>query len=500
MTTTRARKQAAPKEPPADALVMAPTTPPAVDQRLVNLPLDVIEPNPRNPRRDLGDLTGLVASIQALGILEPLLVELIEDGPVAPRRVVLLAGHRRLAAAQLAELDEVPCIVRSSTRGPAERLEMALVENLQREGLAPLDEAEGYSELVRLGLSQRAIADRVGCSQSHVSKRLALLDLPGHVQARITKGTLPLEAAAALVRLKDFPDKLKKAAGEDPSKIAYAVERAEQDIAWETKAAELIDVAKGKGWAVVEAPADPYNRTGRSYKTLARWGYSEAELDVDVSKHETEPCHGVMIPTKRAWPYLETPSATSVCTDPARHGPKGGSKLKAKAQPKPKDPHAEARAKADAERARENADRQAAAEARFAVLTKAVADHRNTRGRSSAAMTLTLASIVGRGLTELDVHSAALAAQLLGIPTGDDEDTWYEVLESYANAGDHELHRAALAFALADAETVLRSPWRHSFSDPSIARHFAYLATLGYEPSPWEKAKLDEAAEASRAD
>ena len=499
--TTRARKQAAPKEPPADALVMAPTTsatealrPSAVDQVLVTLDLDAIRPGPHNPRRDLGELEGLAASIRAVGILEPLVVEWAE----ASSPYMLLAGHRRLAAARLAGLSEAPCLVRRGAATEAERMEIALVENLQREGLAPLDEADGYRTLVDLGLSQRAIAQRVGCSQSHVSKRLALLELPSHVQARIVKGTLPLEAAAALVRLKDHPAKLKAAAGADPSRMADVVTQAEREIAWEAKRTELVDVAGGLGFPVVDEPPGPYLK--RSFKTLARWQHSEAELDLDVRKHEAEPCHAVMIPGDRRWPHLDTPSATSICTDPARHGPKGASKLKAKVQPKSKDPHAEARAKADAERARETADRQAAAEARFTVLTKAVADHHNTRGRSSAAMTLTLASIVGRGLTELDVHSAALAAQLLGIPTGEDEDTWYEVLESYANAGDHQLHRAALAFALADTENDLRSPWRHSFGDPSIARHFAYLATLGYQPTPWEKAKLDEAAEATRAD
>lgn len=490
MTTTRARKQAAPKEPPADALVMAPTTsatealrPSAVDQVLVTVDLDAIRPGPHNPRRDLGDLEGLAASIRAVGILEPLVVEWAE----ASSPYMLLAGHRRLAAARLAGLSEAPCLVRRGAATEAERMEIALVENLQREGLAPLDEADGYSTLVDLGLSQRAIAQRVGCSQSHVSKRLALLDLPSHVQARITKGTLPLEAAAALVRLKDHPAKLKAAAGADPSVIAQEVERAEAVIAWEAKRDELVAVAKDKGWPVVHEPA--WN-TKKSFATLAHWN-GPPELDLDAKLHQAEPCHGVMVPSDPPrWYSIGTPSATSVCTEPARHGPKGASSLKAKGKAK-----AAKRQPAEWEikEARERQDRKAAAEARAVVLAGALAAFKPP-ARPSVELTMTLRASVGR---LMGWDAAQVAGELLGLEPPEKGSTWYPVVEEFAAQGTLQLHRAALGLAFAGLEVQLRS--NHGGFD-DVTEYYAYLATLGYEPSPWEKAKLDEAAEASRAD
>lgn len=278
MTDTATRPPATLLDDPLpEELHPAPPAPPApVEQTFELLPVSLIRPGPHNPRRDLGDLEGLAASMRAVGILEPLIVEKY-SGPLAQEPYTLLAGHRRLAAAKLAGLVDVPCLIRATEASPALRMEMAIVENLQREGLAPLDEADGYRELVKLGLPQRAIAERVGCSQSHVSKRLGLLALPTHVQKRVEKGTMPLEAAAALTRLKDHPDKLKAAAGEDPSAIVRAVERAEQEIAWEAKVAELREVAKGKGWKVVDEPQDRWSK--RSFKTLAKWGYDDRELE-----------------------------------------------------------------------------------------------------------------------------------------------------------------------------------------------------------------------------
>lgn len=481
MTTTRARKPRTTPEPPPEALVMAPTTatPAPAERTYALVPVGALMPSANNPRRDLGDLDGLAASIRSVGIQEPLLVEWSE--PSAP--YVILAGHRRLAAARIAGLAEVPCLVRRKASTPAERMEIALVENLQREDLSPLDEARGYAELVRLGLSQRAIAERVGCSQPQVSKRLALLELPSPVQARVAKGTLPLEAAAALVRLKDHPDKLKAAAGEDPSAIVRAVERAEADIAWEAKRSELCAIAKGRGWDVVDEPANGYGN--RPWKTLARWQYAEAELVLDVRKHESEPCHAVMIPGDRRWPHLEAPSATSICTEPARHGPKGASKLKAKVPAQPKGPAQDpAWAKLQEERRKAEAERQVAATARRAVLAKGVAEHKAPRS-TSPALALTLRAVL-RWAAEFDLDEAACG--LLGLELGDDNEAY--PLEDYAAAGTDHLHRAALAVTVAEVEGDLRYG---SFAGDRVAAHFAWLAELGYEPSPFEAAELARA-------
>jgi ParB family chromosome partitioning protein len=451
-------------EPLPAELHITPPPAPVVEQAFESVPVSLIRPGPHNPRRDLGDLDGLVASIRAVGILEPLVVERYE-GPLNVEPYLLLAGHRRLAAAKLAGLVEVPCIVRATASTPALRLEMALVENLQREGLAPLDEADGYRELVKLGLSQRAIAERVGCSQSHVSKRLTLLELPSHVQKRVEKGTMPLEAAAALTRLKDHPEKLKKAAGEDPSAIVRAVERAEEEIAWEAKVAELRDIAKGKGWKVVDEPVNDWD--SRKFKTLAEWRYHGAELDIDPRKHQPEPCHAVMVPTRRTY-HSEKPKATSVCTDPARHGPKGASELKAKG---------------------------ATAAPKRQLSTYEIKE-RPAR-RADTELTIALSACVHLA----DAEVARIACELLGLEPlkVHGASAWRNTLRQAAGEGSPKLQRAAFAVGLAEVEMRLR--WNHTmFMGDRVAEHFSYLASLGYQTSPFEDAKLAEAAEAEKED
>jgi ParB/RepB/Spo0J family partition protein len=493
-TTTRARKPATPTTPdvPPDALVMAPTTngadaPPVVDQTYAMVPIGAIKPNPDNPRSGLGSIEAmeqLIASIRALGIQEPLLVEW--SAPSEP--YVLLAGHRRLHAAEQAGLTEVPCMVRRTATSAALRMEIALVENLQREGLAPLDEANGYAELVKLGLSQRQIAERVGCSQPHVSNRIALLGLPSPVRARIAKGTLPLEAARALVRLRDHPDKLKAAAGADPSMIGQEVERAEKVIAWEAKRDELVAVAKGRGWPVVDEPSWSAKR---SFKTLSHWN-GPPELDVPIAKHEAEPCHAVMIPgDPPQWYSIGVPHATSVCTDPARHGPKGASELKAKVPRQTKRQPAEWEVK-EAQDRKDRKDRKAASEARAAVLAAALAAYKPP-ARPSIELTITLRASVGR-MMGWDV--AQLAGELLALDPPEKGSNWYPVVEAFAAQGAAQLHRAALALAFASGELGLRGHYGR-FGEDVVAEHYAYLATLGYQPSPWEQGKLDEAAKAA---
>lgn len=436
------------------------------------LAIDRIRPGPHNPRRDLGDLDGLAASITAVGIVEPLIVEPEAGNASWP----LLAGHRRLAAAKLAGLTEVPCIIQATAATPTRRLEVALVENLQRADLAPLDEADGYATLVGLGLSQRRIAERVGCSQSHVSKRLDLLALPKPIQARVAKGTLPLAAAAALVKLKDHPAKLKAAAGEDPSRIAYAVEQAEADIAWQAKRTELVTLAKDKGWPVVDEPN--YHGAQRSFRTLAVWGYRDAELDIPVRAHAAEPCHAVMIPGDSNYRGIP-PSATSVCTDPARHGPKGGSALKVKTPPKPAKAKVTDDQRAEAQR---RLDRKAAGEARTAVLIPALAAHRAPSRSPALAMTLT--ALVHKAGWD----TAAIACRLLGLPL-DKDDRPHEFLYDYAARGNHELHRTALSVAAAGTEATLSGPYGR-WAGEEVTAHYAWLATLGYQPTPFEVAEL----------
>lgn len=491
-TATRPAEELPMGEPLPDELQITPPAPPVVQQSLWTLKVTDIRPGPHNPRRELGDLDGLVASIHAVGILEPLVVELAVDGygaGTAGDIYVLLAGHRRLAAAKLAGLVEVPCLVRQGASTPALRMEIALIENLQREGLAPLDEADGYLQLTKLGLSQRQIADRVGCSQSHVSKRLDLLALPKALQAKVgkKKDGLTLEAAQALTRLKDHPDKMEAVAKGRPDLIIGAVEQAEADIEWEAKRAELVAAAKAKKQRIIDEPRDTW--AARKFKTLAKWGHRDRELDLDVRKHQGEPCHAVMIPKTRSY-YNDKPAATSVCTDPNRHTAKGASTLKVKVVAAPRRQPTEQ----EVQQAQAKVHAKEAAGARAAVLAKALAEYTPKSGTTSTELALALKAGVRR---TLGWDSAAVACELLGLDPGPDKGSGgtYAALDRYAGElFPLQLHRAALALAFAVVEVGLTGPYAR-FNDKGVAEHYEYLATLGYEPSPWEKVKLAEAAQ-----
>lgn len=191
---------------------------------LVLAPPGDLAPHPDNPRRVLGDLGELAASIEAHGVLEPLIVVPVEafnaahaDRPVAliagagaGVRWVVVAGHRRHAAAELAGAATVPVLVRADLADPAAALEVMLAENVQRAALTPLEEARAFARLRAAGRSQRDIAARLGCAQSQVSKRLALLDLPAAAQAAVEGGRLQLADAAELAKLAKYPDRLAK--------------------------------------------------------------------------------------------------------------------------------------------------------------------------------------------------------------------------------------------------------------------------------------------------
>ena len=168
--------------------------------------------NPLFARRNLGDIHGLTASIRHRGILQPLIVARApafrlahpDTELTAGTRFVLLAGHRRHAAARLVGLSRVPAIVRDDIVGRADIAVIALVENIHRAKLAPLEEARMLAVLRDLGVTQREICERSGISQGQVSKRLRLLDLPASLQDGVEDGDLTVvDALAVLHNLAD---------------------------------------------------------------------------------------------------------------------------------------------------------------------------------------------------------------------------------------------------------------------------------------------------------
>ena len=170
--------------------------PPGSAQGILELPLDRIGPNPRQPRTRFAkqELRELAESIKRHGLLQPLLVVATPDG------YQLVAGDRRLQASRLAGLRAVPALVRQA--GEQASLEMALIENLQRENLNPLEEAEGFRQLADdFDLSHDQIAGLIGRSRSDVSNTLRLLKLSSSVREALAEGHISAGHARALLGL-----------------------------------------------------------------------------------------------------------------------------------------------------------------------------------------------------------------------------------------------------------------------------------------------------------
>jgi ParB family chromosome partitioning protein len=170
------------------------------------VPLTSIQPNPLQPRQafDEAAIAELAESIRQKGILQPLLVRRVNGG------YELIAGERRFRAAQRLGMDQVPVTIRDCADG--EMLEMALIENIQRENLNPLEEARGYRRLSdEFKLTQDEIAKRVGKDRSTVANTLRLLQLPQEIQREIERGALSAGHARALINVGSEAAKIKLA-------------------------------------------------------------------------------------------------------------------------------------------------------------------------------------------------------------------------------------------------------------------------------------------------
>lgn len=165
------------------------------------VPIDLIRPGRIQPRRrmDKGPIRQLAQSIAEKGVLQPILVRRHPDEAGA---FEIVAGERRWRAAQMAQLHEMPVLVKELTDSDA--LEIALVENLQREDLSPLEEAQAYDRLMEeFSHTQEALSKAVGKSRSHVANMLRLLGLPGPVKDMLDRGELTAGHARALLRSPD---------------------------------------------------------------------------------------------------------------------------------------------------------------------------------------------------------------------------------------------------------------------------------------------------------
>ena len=179
-------------EPPPPAAGSPPAAPTELD-------VDRLQPNPDQPRTTMDDARRdeLSRSIEVAGVIQPIVVRPLDDD-----RFEIVAGERRWRAAQRAGLHHVPVVVRDVS--DEKLLQVALVENLQRENLNPIEEAEGYRQLItQHGLTQDAVAKAVGKDRATVANYVRLLQLPSEVQAELGSGRMAMGHARALLGLDD---------------------------------------------------------------------------------------------------------------------------------------------------------------------------------------------------------------------------------------------------------------------------------------------------------
>jgi ParB/RepB/Spo0J family partition protein len=250
--------------------------------------LSRLTPHPRNIRKELGDLTELAASIREKGVLEPLLVS-SDCGYV-------VCGHRRLAAAELAELVRVPCVV--SVIGDAEAIELMLTENLQRSGLTAFEEADAYQQLLDFGQTPAEIADNVSVNAERIRRRVALLQLPNSARNLLETHKITLGAAEELLQLKGHPAEIEQAIEgidfekrkEPLSEFGWRIDNAVQRIRVEEARAAAIAKASAEGLKVITEPK--WDRRATQPIAIGA-GYSQ--LPVKPKEHAKLACHAVFV-------------------------------------------------------------------------------------------------------------------------------------------------------------------------------------------------------------
>lgn len=205
------------------------TTSPTFDPALA---VGLVDANPDNPRKDLGDLTELADSIREQGIVEPVVVEPVDE---TASRFVLLAGHRRLAAALQAGLTSVPALVHDQPSPRHERVERMLTENLQRADLTLVEEGDAYQMLLDMPdaeLTPAKLAKRLGKSVRHVTATVKAAGLPESTRERLIRGQINLEDAARIERFAKDPEALQrinKAAEAGPVALDRAIAEAKSE-------------------------------------------------------------------------------------------------------------------------------------------------------------------------------------------------------------------------------------------------------------------------------
>jgi ParB/RepB/Spo0J family partition protein len=423
--------------------------------------------NPANVRGDLRNLDELAESIAESGIVEPLVVVPADEG----HRI--LAGHRRAAAAVMAELDVVPCWIRADLAdAECDQLAAALVENVQRDDLTPLEEAHAYAQLSAFpNWSPGRIAQAAGRDELMVRRSIGATQLAEELQPAAIAGQLSLEEAARVASFADDPDTyatLVKIAGSGG--IRHALVRAERERDVARHAAEVRAELEAQGVCIVERPRHQDVALRLSYLT------DQDGNDLDAGEHAAS-CGGHAA-------YIDDydGEAIAVCTDPGRfeHGTPRWYRHETEEE-------AAARIAAEEEAQGRRAALEDAATLRQSFIRDLVASK-----AKPPAGTLRLAVEM-----LVDDHTGLPAPEDLAWYLGYDEpgelDVAAVLAEAVRKAPERRLPALALAVVAVGAEDNVRSFSNRWGSTALVLRWLGYLADAGHELTEAEQQLRDEA-------
>lgn len=423
-----------------------------------------IKPHPKNPRGDVGDVSELAASIREQGILEPLLV--VPNGPTST--FVLIAGHRRLAAAKEVKCKTVPCIVREDVTDPGRQLEMALVENLQRVDLTPIEEATGYQQLLEFpGYTIPKIAKATGRSQATVKGRLAISQLPERARSAVRTGQLNLADALAITEFaKDTAavNRLTKAVG--TSNFKWELENARRKKAAAALTAKTRKALAAAGTKILAKP--PH------WKEKFSW-LDQADLDQHTD------CGGL------AAVIQQSGTASYVCLNPDAHQNSDEADIDAGgADESPEDAARRAEAeKARAEREQLHDDLKVAAAVRRAHLADVIAS-----GADSPIAHETLLRLV----TYSASTATPFAMEILGLDydpdaAAEDNDAKLKARLAALNVNQLAVTLDVLLNANPDGDLEQPVGWGNGFGDSCKGWRHRLGTVYGYE---WSQVELEQ--------
>lgn len=437
-----------------------------------------------NIRTQLGDLSALAQSIAAVGILEPILVTQHGSG------YIVVVGHRRLAAARKARLKEIPVIVRDKFPGGGS-IEAMLIENLQREDLPPTDEAAAYRQLVdEHGYNQKRLAERVGRSQGHISKRLSLLELTDKGRAAVDAGTIHVEEAIELARLKDHPKRMDAVIADGAA--GYRIRQELEAIEVEGKIAAATARLQSAGTKIVGWEPGSYGGERlRGAAVPVTEGYLyEAHVKMAPGAHAKQACHAAAI-SSREGTVLEV--CTSPKNHPKEHVPSGGYSATGKRQPGPLSE--KERGARKAKRDHNKAIREAEV-ARWEFLRELFSRAIPLKHRE-VALRFVVDAWANRETGTSYEKQGRSAADLLGLKKGSFYNYREPVLRHLAKAPGDGV-RIALAIGVGSFEDGIRADLTSGWSG-SWARSKAYFAWLkegGYQVSEAERVAISGKAPA----